>query len=282
MKYSIPLKFFVILITALALVLSFFSALGIVQAVSYDLYTRSMADWAREQVSNRADSYCMQVLESYVTKQLTTCSPEELSALDNKFYYGLDSLESLSEGDYRCTVYDETGAERLTLGSAEKGTDFTCSTTVWYPVIVHRGYTDREMASVNTEQEGMYWVRCADGTWSAARYVSSPLYTAKLLLQPEAVLERYGTSLRMVELLHAASPEMDPEILAGIKQKKDGTLSGKAALEYESLMEIDNVMRKTISDTARGMYSGRAPRTPSESACKFCKMKSTCPIAHKS
>ena len=204
MKYSIPLKFFVILITALALVLSFFSALGIVQAVSYDLYTRSMADWAREQVSNRADSYCMQVLESYVTKQLTTCSPEELSALDNKLFYGLDSLESLSEGDYRCTVYDETGAERLTLGSAEKGTDFTCSTTVWYPVIVHRGYTDREMASVNTEQEGMYWVRCKDGTWSAARYASSPLYTAKLLLQPEAVLERYGTSLRMVELLHAA------------------------------------------------------------------------------
>jgi len=93
---------------------------------------------------------------------------------------------------------------------------------------------------------------------------------------------RSGFLLSDEELLHAASPEMDPEILAGIKQKKDGTLSGKAALEYESLMEIDNVMRKTISDTARGMYSGRAPRTPSESACKFCKMKSTCPVAHKS
>ena len=84
------------------------------------------------------------------------------------------------------------------------------------------------------------------------------------------------------ELLLAASPEMDPEILAGIKKKKDGTLSGNAALEYESIMEIDTVMRKTISDTARGMYSGRAPRTPSESACKFCKMQSTCPVAHKS
>ena len=59
-------------------------------------------------------------------------------------------------------------------------------------------------------------------------------------------------------------------------------MSGKAAIEYDSLMEIDTVMRKTISDTARGMYSGKAPRTPSESACKFCKMKASCPVAHKS
>ena len=93
---------------------------------------------------------------------------------------------------------------------------------------------------------------------------------------------RSGFLLSDEELLRAASPELDPEILAGIKQKKDGSLSGKAALEYDSLMEIDTVMRKTISDTARGMYSGRAPRTPSESACKFCKMKSSCPVAHKS
>ena len=93
---------------------------------------------------------------------------------------------------------------------------------------------------------------------------------------------RSGFLLSDEELLHAASPELDPEILAGIKRKKDGSLSGKAALEYDSLMEIDTVMRKTISDTARGMYSGRAPRTPSESACRFCKMKSSCPVAHKS
>jgi len=93
---------------------------------------------------------------------------------------------------------------------------------------------------------------------------------------------RSGFLLSDEEVLRAASPDMNPEILAGIKQKKDGTLSGKAALEYNSIMEIDTVMRKTISDTARGMYSGRAPRTPSESACKFCKMKSSCPVAYKS
>lgn len=111
---------------------------------------------------------------------------------------------------------------------------------------------------------------------------SSALFLSAEEGEGKITARRSGFLLSDEELLRAASPEMDPEILAGIKQKKDGTLSGKAALEYDNLMEIDTVMRKTISDTARGMYSGKAPRTPSESACKFCKMKSTCPVAHKS
>ena len=111
---------------------------------------------------------------------------------------------------------------------------------------------------------------------------SSALFLSAEEGEGKIAARRSGFLLSDEELLLAASPEMDPEILAGIKQKKDGTLSGKAALGYESIMEIDAVMRKTISDTARGMYSGRAPRTPSESACKFCKMQSTCPVAHKS
>jgi ATP-dependent helicase/DNAse subunit B len=85
------------------------------------------------------------------------------------------------------------------------------------------------------------------------------------------------------ELLHAASPTLDPQMIAGIKKtKKDGKISGKAALPKESFDEIEATMKKTISDTARSMYSGKAPRTPSKESCKFCKMKSTCPVADKS
>ena len=94
---------------------------------------------------------------------------------------------------------------------------------------------------------------------------------------------RSGFLLNDEELLLAASPTLDPQMIAGIKKTKtDGKISGKAAFEQESFNEIEAIMKKTISDTARSMYSGKAPRTPSKESCKFCKMKSTCPVADKS
>ncbi len=92
---------------------------------------------------------------------------------------------------------------------------------------------------------------------------------------------RSGFILSTDELLYAASPELDPDVLAGIKKKKDGTLSGKAAIGEEALLNIDTVLRETISSTAKSMYSGKAPRTPSREACGFCSMRATCPVASK-
>ncbi len=92
---------------------------------------------------------------------------------------------------------------------------------------------------------------------------------------------RSGFILSTDEILRAASPEMDPSILAGIKFKKDGSTSSKAALDEESILNIDTVLKNTISCTANEMYSGRAPRTPSKTACSFCSLKATCPVAVK-
>ncbi len=92
---------------------------------------------------------------------------------------------------------------------------------------------------------------------------------------------RSGFMLSDDEILRAASPELDPEVLAGIKIKKDGTLSGKAAVGEEALLNIDTKLRETISSTAKSMYSGKAPRTPSKEACGFCSLKATCPVANK-
>ncbi len=92
---------------------------------------------------------------------------------------------------------------------------------------------------------------------------------------------RSGFMLNSNELLHAASPEMDPSVLAGIKFKKDGTTSSKAALSEDSILSIDALLRETIASTAKNMYSGKAPRTPSKNACGFCSLKSTCPVANK-
>ena len=91
---------------------------------------------------------------------------------------------------------------------------------------------------------------------------------------------RSGFTLNDSELLHAASPELDPKVL-GMSIKKDGTPSAKSDFSEESILNINTLMQKTISDTARNMYSGKAPRTPSREACGFCSMKATCPVANK-
>ena len=91
---------------------------------------------------------------------------------------------------------------------------------------------------------------------------------------------RSGFTLNDSELLHAASPELDPKVL-GMSIKKDGTPSAKSDFSEESILNINTLMQKTISDTARNMYSGKAPRTPSREACGFCSLKATCPVANK-
>lgn len=91
---------------------------------------------------------------------------------------------------------------------------------------------------------------------------------------------RSGFTLNDSELLRAASPALDPKVL-GMSIKKDGTPSAKSDFNEESILNINTLMQKTISDTARNMYSGKAPRTPSREACGFCSLKATCPVANK-
>ncbi len=91
---------------------------------------------------------------------------------------------------------------------------------------------------------------------------------------------RSGFLLNDDELLRAVSKDLDPKVL-GLTVKKDGTTSSKSALSEEGILNVDTVMRDTIATTARNMYSGKAPRTPSKEACGFCSMKSTCPVANK-
>lgn len=94
---------------------------------------------------------------------------------------------------------------------------------------------------------------------------------------------RRGFILGEPDVLYAASNNMDPKMLAGITINKDGTVSqkSKAALDRDAIEALNQTLRDTVSQTARDMYSGIAPRTPSDSACKFCSVKGSCPVANK-
>lgn len=92
---------------------------------------------------------------------------------------------------------------------------------------------------------------------------------------------RSGFILRDQELLHAASAGMDKKILAGISINKDGEITGKAAVSEERIGMINDSLQRSISETARCMYSGKAPRTSSKEACAFCSVRSSCPVASR-
>ena len=90
---------------------------------------------------------------------------------------------------------------------------------------------------------------------------------------------RSGFLLKDDEFLRAMSEDLDPHVLG--MSFKNGETKSKSALSAEGISNVDAVMRNTISETAKKMYSGKAPRTPSQDACRFCSMKSTCPVANK-
>ncbi len=94
---------------------------------------------------------------------------------------------------------------------------------------------------------------------------------------------RRGFILNEDAVLDAASATRDSKILAGISYNKDGSLSAKsrAAVSSDTISQMRTTLKDTVSSTAKNMYSGRAPRTPSKDACKFCSVKSSCPVANK-
>ena len=92
---------------------------------------------------------------------------------------------------------------------------------------------------------------------------------------------RSGFILGNRDILSATSAEMKKDVLAGVYINKHDEIAGKAAVSEEKITEIQKTLKSTIAETAKNMYSGRAERTPSEEACLFCPLKSSCPVAHK-
>ena len=92
---------------------------------------------------------------------------------------------------------------------------------------------------------------------------------------------RSGLILNNDEVLHAASADLSPDYLPGLKVGKDGTLTGAALCTAAHLEELDDTVRSLIRQVGEALYSGRAARTPGEDACRFCTMRSGCPVAER-
>ena len=58
-------------------------------------------------------------------------------------------------------------------------------------------------------------------------------------------------------------------------------LTGAALCTAAHLEELDDTVRSLIRQVGEALYSGRAARTPGEDACRFCTMRSGCPVAER-
>lgn len=87
---------------------------------------------------------------------------------------------------------------------------------------------------------------------------------------------RSGFMLNNQDVLTAASHSNKAVMQTGASRN-----FAKTVMTEEQMDGIQKTLRESIADKARDMYAGIAKRTPSESACEFCSMRSSCPSAYK-
>jgi ATP-dependent helicase/nuclease subunit B len=91
---------------------------------------------------------------------------------------------------------------------------------------------------------------------------------------------RTGIVLEEPEILEAANSDELMTFLPSVKRGKDGGFTGKGLCSSQYLADLESILRRTIRETAAAMYDGGASRTPSDSACKFCRMKGSCGVCY--
>lgn len=112
-------------------------------------------------------------------------------------------------------------------------------------------------------------------------YPAAALFLSADEQKGEIVPVRSGFIINDEEVLLASSGSLDSKILAGITKNKKGDISGKSAIPKEEIRTLNEKLQGAIVNTAQSIYSGNACRTPSENACRFCLLKSNCPVAIK-
>jgi ATP-dependent helicase/nuclease subunit B len=89
---------------------------------------------------------------------------------------------------------------------------------------------------------------------------------------------RTGVILEDTDILKAANEDLDVTYLPSVKRDRGNNLTGSGLTSRDAMLELEDILKNAILDTARDMYNGEAKRTPSKNACKFCMMKGYCSL----
>ena len=93
---------------------------------------------------------------------------------------------------------------------------------------------------------------------------------------------RTGLLLSDLTILTAMNDEWNKKYLAGISKTQKDKISGKAQISADGLDQLERDICGTLGAIGEDMIHGRAARTPSKDACRFCSMRAGCPEADRS
>ena len=204
MRHSVPLKFLAILLTALALTASFVCALGIVQAETFGLYTRDFDDWVHQRLEWQAYDLASGLAERYACTELSNCSTDTLRQMGyRRVFQDVLSWSGFSANQFGFRITDRSGQLLSGLELEEEQTlSFEVVCSAQYPVLVTN-------AAATDLAYGRDYVRAESITLDdydrpvTVRYYDSPKYTVLVSMKQDAALDRYGSSVPLVELLYS-------------------------------------------------------------------------------
>ena len=206
MRYSIPVKFLAILLTAVALLAGVASAFGIVQVAELGLYTDGFDSWVNNRLQWQTQSLAEKLTERYAVKKLTNCEDELLEEL-GYFYVFEDSVHwtGFSEDSYRFELWDASRNLLTTGGSLQEGSEtvsYETTLNIQFPVLVTTKALIEEIYGPDYAYRKTVYPELYDNKPVEIRYYESAPYIVSITMDAGTVVARTGTSLTLVEMIY--------------------------------------------------------------------------------
>ena len=206
MRYSIPIKFIAVLLTAVALVAALGGVVGIVQVAELGLYTDGFDRWVDNRLQWQAYDLANQLTERYAIRTLTNCSDELLEEL-GYFYIFAESVHwtGLDEDSYDFSIADSKGNQLTGESGLMEGLsvyEYQTVITVRFPVIVTTPAVVEEIYGTEYVYRETVYPDIYDGKPVTIRYYQSPNYTVTVRLDADMAMDRTGSSLQLVQQIY--------------------------------------------------------------------------------
>ena len=206
MRYSIPMKFIAIALTAVALLVGVSSAFGIVKVEEQGLYANGFESWIDNRLEWQAQALAEDLTERYTVKKLTNCEDELLEEL-GYWYIFQESVHwtGFSEDSYNFQLKDNDGDLLTSGGTLSQNVEtvsYDTSFSIRYPVMVTTKDLIDDVYGTDYEYKKTVYPKLYDNKPVEIRYYETEPYMVSITMDASAVLARSGTSLALVEMVY--------------------------------------------------------------------------------
>ena len=206
MRYSIPVKFIAIALTAVALLMGVASGFGIVKVAEQGLYTDGFESWIDNRLQWQAQALAEDLTERYAVKKLTNCEDELLEEL-GYWYIFQESVHwtGFSENSYLFELKDATGKPLTTGGTLSPEAEtvsYETSFHIQFPVMVTTKALIDDIYGTDYEYKKTVYPDFYDNKAVEIRYYDTAPYIVNITIDANEVLARSGTSLALVEMVY--------------------------------------------------------------------------------